>query len=87
MVCLILQTGRELNLIIKWGGRKLWFFVPLDPRGLFDCRGGKCGFFLSLSTTQTYNRARETSKKMAYTKLENEKESMGTKTTEKERKK
>ena len=45
MVYLILQTGRELNLVIKWGGGKLWFFVPLDPRGLFDCRGGKCGFF------------------------------------------
>ena len=43
--------GRELNLVIKWGGGKLWFFVPLDPRGLFDCRGGKCVFFLSLSTT------------------------------------
>ena len=51
MVYLILQTGRELNLVIKWGGGKLWFFAPLDPRGLFDYRGGKCVFFLSLSTT------------------------------------
>ena len=45
MVYLILQTGRELSLVIKWGGGKLWFFVPLDPRRLFDCRGGKRVFF------------------------------------------
>ena len=37
--------------MIKWGGGKLCFFVPLDPRGLFDCRGGKCCVFLSLSAT------------------------------------
>ena len=37
--------GRELGLVIKWGGGKLWFVVPLDPRGLFDCRGGKCCVF------------------------------------------
>ena len=53
MVYLILQTGRELSLVIKWGGGKLLFFVPLDPRGLFDCRGGKCGFFFFLSSSAT----------------------------------
>ena len=25
MVCLILQTGRELSLVIKWRGGKLFF--------------------------------------------------------------
>ena len=32
MVYLILQMGRELSLVIKWGGGKLWFFCAVGSK-------------------------------------------------------